>query len=133
MDIMGQLHHVEVNVSDLSRSVAFWGWLLHELGYEEYQKWDCGRSWKRGNTYLVFVQTQERFLSVPYHRSRVGLNHLAFYARSRQHVDELTEKLRERGVPILYEDRHPHAGGKHTYAVFCEDPDRIKVEIVAPE
>jgi catechol 2,3-dioxygenase-like lactoylglutathione lyase family enzyme len=33
----GGLHHVEINVSDLERSVEFWGWLLHELGCELYE------------------------------------------------------------------------------------------------
>ena len=42
------------------------------------------------------------FMDPPYDRRRVGLNHLAFHAASRQQVDELTEALREKGVPILY-------------------------------
>jgi catechol 2,3-dioxygenase-like lactoylglutathione lyase family enzyme len=37
---MGGLHHVEINVSNLKRSVEFWGWLLPELGYELYQECD---------------------------------------------------------------------------------------------
>ena len=131
--MQGLLHHVEINVSNLGRSKEFWGWLLEELGYEVYQKWEMGQSWKLGETYLVFVQSEERFLDVPYHRSRVGLNHLAFHAGSRAKVDELTYSLRERNVPILYQDKHPFAGGKDYYAVFFEDPDRIKVELVAPK
>lgn len=35
---------------------------------------------------------------------------------------ELTEQLRERGVPILYPDKHPHAGGPDCYAVFSRTP-----------
>lgn len=128
----GLLHHVEINVSDLNRSIAFWGWFLEELGYTPFQEWENGKSWKLADTYLVFVQTEERFLDVSYHRSRVGLNHLAFYAESREHVDNITRKLKEKGIKILYEDRHPFAGGKEHYAVFFEDPDRIKVELVAP-
>ncbi|MCG5249785.1 VOC family protein [Brevibacillus agri] len=128
------LHHLELYVADLKRSAEFWGWLLEEqLGYERYQQWASGISWKHGNTYLVFVQAEERFLDVPYHRCRVGLNHLAFHARSREQVEAIHEELRRRGVPLLYEDRYPHAGGREHYALFCEDPDRIKVEIVAPE
>lgn len=129
----GLLHHVELNVSDLKQSIDFWGWLLEELGYRPFQEWESGRSWKIDNTYLVFVQTEARFLDASYHRSRVGLNHLAFHAESRQHVDSLTETLKSKGIPILYEDRHPFAGGKNHYAVFFEDPDRMKVEIVAPK
>ncbi|EHQ58793.1 hypothetical protein PDENDC454_28670 [Paenibacillus dendritiformis C454] len=125
------LHHVEFNVSDLERSIAFWGWLFKELGYEEFQRWPEGISWKQGDTYLVFVQTEARFLDHPYHRKRTGLNHIAFHAESKARVDELRSMLEERGVPMLYADRYPYAGGSSHYAVFFEDPERMKVEIVA--
>lgn len=126
------LHHLEIYVSNLSKSSEFWGWLLGELGYDPYQKWDSGISWKHGETYLVFVQAEERYLDIAYHRSRVGLNHLAFHAESRQQVDEITTQLMEKGINILYQEKHPYAGGDSHYAVFFEDPDRIKVELVAP-
>ncbi|MED1785687.1 VOC family protein [Brevibacillus fortis] len=127
------LHHVEVYVSNLARSKDFWSWLLEsELGYVRYQEWASGISWKQNATYLVFVQAEERFLDTPYHRCRVGLNHLAFYARDREHVDEMREEAIRRGISVLYQDRHPHAGGEGHYALYFEDPDRIKVEIVAP-
>jgi catechol 2,3-dioxygenase-like lactoylglutathione lyase family enzyme len=126
------LHHVEIYVSNLEKSIEFWDWLLIKLGYETYQKWEQGISWKYNETYLVFVQTEQRFLEIPYHRSRVGLNHLAFHAKSKEQVDSITKELEEKGISILYKDRHPYAGGKDYYAVFFEDPDRIKVELVAP-
>jgi catechol 2,3-dioxygenase-like lactoylglutathione lyase family enzyme len=85
-----------------------------------------------GETYIVFVQAEEKFLDIPYHRSRVGLNHLAFHAGSRQQVDDMTTKLEEKGMQILYPDKHPFAGGMEHYAVYFEDPDRIKVELAAP-
>lgn len=129
----GLLHHIEIYVSDLRRTVDFWGWFLEELGYETYQEWGEGRSWKMDDTYIVFVQAEDRFLDIRYHRCRVGLNHLAFHASSRQHVDEMTNKLKEKGVSILYPEKHPFAGGENYYAVYFEDPDRIKVELVAPK
>ncbi|MEN1969058.1 VOC family protein [Lentibacillus sp. N15] len=128
----GLLHHIEIYVSDLNRSIEFWGWFLEELGYNAFQEWENGRSWKLEDTYIVFVQTEEQFLDVPYHRCRVGLNHLAFYAESRQHVDAITKKLEDIGINMLYTDNYPFAGGKDHYAVYFEDPDRIKVELVAP-
>ncbi|MCM3784183.1 VOC family protein [Neobacillus mesonae] len=126
------IHHLEIYVSNLERSTEFWGWLLKELGYEVYQKWEKGISWKYHHTYLVFVQVEEKHMDIPYHRCKVGLNHLAFHAQSRKQVDELTSRLRDQGVRILYEDLHPYAGGEKHYAVYFEDPDRIKVELVAP-
>lgn len=126
------LHHLEIYVSNLSNSTEFWGWFLSELGYEPYQEWDSGISWKDEETYIVFVQAEGRFLEVPYHRSRVGLNHLAFHAKSKEQVDQMTAQLKKKGINILYQDKHPFAGGDSHYAVYFEDPDRIKVEIVAP-
>ncbi|MGG3621999.1 VOC family protein [Bacillus gobiensis] len=126
------LHHIEIYVSDLEKSIDFWSWLLDDLDYSLFQKWDEGASWKYRDTYLVFVQAKEKYQDVPYHRCRVGLNHLAFHARSFEHVDQMTAKLKEKGIPILYEDKQPYAGGPQHYAVYFEDPDRIKVELVAP-
>jgi len=127
----GILHHIEIYVSNLANSLDFWDWFLSELGYALFQEWESGCSFKLHDTYIVFVQTEDRFLDVPYHRCRTGLNHLAFHADSQQEVDDLTEKLRARGIKILYEDRHPHAAS--SYGVFFEDPDRIKVEVVLSE
>ncbi|MDL4843017.1 VOC family protein [Aquibacillus rhizosphaerae] len=128
----GQIHHIEFYVSNLVRTINFWEWFLLELGYTRYQKWDKGISWKLDDAYIVFVQAEDRFLDVSYHRCRVGLNHLAFYAKSRHHVDEITNLLLEKGITILYSDKHPFAGGEKHYAVYFEDPDRMKVELVAP-
>lgn len=127
----GMLHHLELNVSNLIESRKFWDWFLNELGYEMFQEWPEGVSWKLGETYLVLVQTQERFLDKEYHRKQTGLNHLAFHVEDTDAVDKWTAKLKKKGCRILYEDRHPYAGGKGYYAVFFEDPNRIKLELAA--
>lgn len=129
----GQLHHVEIYVDDLVKSQEFWSWFLLELGYEKFQSWDMGVSWKLGATYLVFVQTEEKYKDIPYHRCGSGLNHLAFHAESRKDVDEMLKKLQDKKVPLLYQDKYPFAGGENYYAVFFEDSQRMKVEFVAPE
>lgn len=128
------LHHVELYVSDLKRSMTFWHWFLQELGYEKWDEWDKGESWKVNDTYIVFVQTEEKFLNrPPYHRSAVGLNHLAFWADSKVKVDDMVTQAQQLGWTLLYKDHHPYAGGPDYYAAYFEDPDRIKVELVAPE
>lgn len=125
----GALHHIEIYVADLRRSLEFWSWLLcDKLGYKPFQEWNEGESFILGSTYIVFVQAEKKYLDVPYHRCRPGLNHLAFHAGSKEQVDELTRELEEKGCKILYRDRHPHAGGD-SYAVFFEDPERMKVEV----
>ncbi len=127
------LHHVELYVADLNRSLAFWDWFLRELGYSEFQSWDSGKSFKFGDTYIVFVQAERRFCQEPYHRCRPGLNHLAFHAKSREQVDQISREIQYRGLKLLYPERHPYAGGEGYYALFFEDPDRMKVELVAPD
>lgn len=42
---------------DLERAKAHWGWLLTALGYEQFQDWSAGRSWRRGPTYIVVEQS----------------------------------------------------------------------------
>lgn len=127
------LHHVEINVSSLKSSRKFYDTLLPIMGYSLFQEWEKGFSYKFGTTYLVFVQTIDKHLDSTYHRGQTGLNHLAFHAQSRQQVDDITEMLEALGTTILYKDKHPFAAGDSYYAVFFEDPDRLKLEIVAPE
>lgn len=133
---MTGLNHVEINVSDLRTSIDFWGWLLPQLGFEEYQTWEEGRSYwnKSADVYLVFVQAEEQFRERPYHRKGPGLNHLALWATSREQVRAMPGLLRERGVKVLYDDRPSDSiGAPSEWSVFFEDPDRIKVELVAPD
>ncbi|WP_049894053.1 VOC family protein [Salinarchaeum sp. Harcht-Bsk1] len=129
-DHAGQLHHVELYASDLDASADFWGWLLGELGHEPKDDWDGGRSWVNGPTYVVLIEAEDE--EPAYDRNAPGLNHLAFHAGSREQVDRIIEGVRERSdASVLYPDQHPHAGGY--YALYCEDPEGIKVEVVAPE
>lgn len=126
----GQLHHVEVCSSDLESSVDFWAWLLDELGYEPKSEWEGGHSWIKGPTYIVLKRATNS--EHQFDRQASGLNHLAFHARSRGQVDDLTARIREReDSTVLYDKQHPYAGGY--YALYCEDPEGIKVEIVGPE
>lgn len=126
----GTIHHIELYVKDLSVSRKFWEWFLDRLGYSVYQEWNAGFSMRMGTTYLVFVQAEEKYLEVSYHRCRPGLNHLAFTADSIPEIEAIKSELTERNIPLLYEDRYPYAGGKGYYALFFEDPDRMKVELV---
>ena len=125
------LHHVEIYVSDLERSIAFWTSFMERLGYKA-ERWSGGINYMQGETYLCFLQAPGEHLSAGYHRKRVGLNHLAFHARSRAHVDQMAEWVKSEGYTVLYESKYPYASGPGYYAMYCEDPDRIKVEVVAP-
>lgn len=127
----GTLHHVEVWVPDLDRAVASWGWLLERLGYEPFQDWPAGRSWRLGHTYIVFERSPD--LSEGGHdRCRPGLNHLAFHVAGRSLLDAVTAEAAEHGWSLLFADRHPHAGGPDHYAAYLENVDGFEVELVVP-
>jgi len=129
-DRAGHLHHLELATTDLERAVDFWGWLLAELGYEPKDDWEGGRSWVLDSAYVVVKRAEND--EQPFDRRTAGLNHVAFHAESRDQVDELTAAVRERDdAGVLYDDQHPRAGGY--YALYCESPDGVKVEIVGPE
>lgn len=126
------LHHVELYVSSLADSARWWGALLTRLGWVQYQSWNAGCSWRsRDGTYIVLVQVAEDARYPPYHRRRVGLNHLALRGGSPEQIDALTMELITRGTKLLYADQYPWAGGPGHYAAYVEDPDGIKVELVA--
>jgi RimJ/RimL family protein N-acetyltransferase len=126
----GHLHHVELWVPDLAEARRSWGWLLTELGYTEYQRWDHGVSWRLGATYLVFEDSPARS-GDRHERLRPGLNHLALHAGSRDRVDELVGAAGERGWRLMFADRHPYAGGPDHYAAYLENSAGFEVELVA--
>ncbi|WP_081158139.1 VOC family protein [Ensifer aridi] len=129
------LHHLEIYVSNLDASHAFWANILAKIGYEETGRWGDGFTLSDGeDAYLTFVQVSEAYKSHLYHRCGVGLNHLAFKVKSRDAVDTLRQYCIENNIRNLYDERYPFAnGGKDYYALFVEDPDRIKVEFVVAD
>jgi catechol 2,3-dioxygenase-like lactoylglutathione lyase family enzyme len=131
-DGTGALHHVELWVPDLGRAIASWGWLLGELGYEQFQDWDRGRSWRAGPTYIV-VEQSPAMTSSEHERCRPGLNHLAFHVPGRRRVDELAGTGPAHGWRLMFADTHPHAGGPDHYAAYLEDADGYEVELVASD
>ncbi|TMJ30729.1 MAG: hypothetical protein E6G88_07055, partial [Alphaproteobacteria bacterium] len=84
------------------------------------------------DAYLTFVQVKEKYASHNYNRSGVGLNHLAFRVKGRSLVDSIRQYCLDNNITCLYDERYPFAnGGNDYYALYVEDPDRIKVEFVA--
>jgi catechol 2,3-dioxygenase-like lactoylglutathione lyase family enzyme len=128
---MGTLHHVELWVPDLSRAEHTWGWLLSALGYELFQQWPEGASWRANDTYIVLEQSPARS-AFRHDRHRPGLNHLAFHVSDRGTLDHMVGEALLHGWRLLFADRHPYAGGEHHYAAYLEDRDGYEVELVAP-
>ncbi|WP_329189033.1 VOC family protein [Actinacidiphila glaucinigra] len=128
--VTGVLHHVELWVADPERADAEWGWLLGELGYVPYQRWEAGRSWRLGATYIV-VERSPDLVAGRHERRRAGLNHLAFHVAGRAELDALVTRSRLHGWTLMFPELHPHAGGEEHYAAYLENGDGFEVELVA--
>jgi catechol 2,3-dioxygenase-like lactoylglutathione lyase family enzyme len=125
------VHHVDLVVSSIERSLPFYRDLLGPLGYHRISE-VVG---ERGETiwYLsgpdVALGLREAQSPGAHDRYRVGLHHVAFEAWSRADVDSRAAWLRDRGARI---ESGPEEYGylPGYYAVFFYDPDGIKLELV---
>jgi glyoxylase I family protein len=131
MRSLAGVHHVDLVVSSIERSLRFYRDLLAPLGYHRISEVEG----ERGETiwYLsgpdVSVGLREAQTQGSHDRYRVGLHHLAFEAWSRAAVDERAAWLREQGAEIE-SGPEEYAYSPGYYAVFFFDPDGIKLEIV---
>jgi catechol 2,3-dioxygenase-like lactoylglutathione lyase family enzyme len=127
------VHHVDLVVSSIERSLPFYRQLLGPLGFHRIGEVEGERGetiWYIGgpgsSIGLREAQTQTE---QPYDRYRVGLHHLAFEASSRAGVDERAQWLRNQGAEIESEPQE-YGYMPGYYAVFFYDPDGIKLEIM---
>jgi glyoxylase I family protein len=125
------VHHVDLVVSSIERSLPFYRDLLGPLGWHGVSE----TQGERGETiwYLwgpgTSIGLREAQTEGPHDRYRIGLHHLALEATSRSAVNERTEWLRTQGVEIESgPEEYWYQPGY--YAVFFFDPDGIKLEIV---
>ena len=125
------VHHVDLVVSSIERSLPFYRDLLAPLGYHRISEVEGERGetiWYLGGPDVALGLREAQTEGV-YDRYRVGLHHVAFEAWSRAVVDERAAWLTEQGATIESgPDQYGYMPGY--YAVFFHDPDGIKLEIV---
>lgn len=127
------VHHVDLVVSSIQRSLPFYRDLLAPLGWHGVSEVEG----ERGETirYIAGPGTELGLREAqtptegPFDRYRVGIHHLCFEAPSRAVVNERALWLRSRRAEI---ESGPKEYGYTPgyYAVFFYDPDGIKLEIV---
>lgn len=132
---LGSVSHLDLTVTDVSRSVQFYDRILGRLGYERRDEVGAGapcwtRSDSDGAGFSIALQpARPPGLSKPHDRYAPGLHHVAFYADSRSDVDAFYDFLLAIDAAIL----DPPAEYGYTpgyYALFFADPDGMKLEMV---
>jgi catechol 2,3-dioxygenase-like lactoylglutathione lyase family enzyme len=127
------VHHVDLVVSSIERSLPFYRDLLAPLGYHGISEVEGERGetiyylWGPGTS--VGVREAQAKEAGQHDRYAVGLHHLAFETTSRAAVDERAYWLSEAGAEIESGPQE-YAYDLGYYAVFFYDPDGIKLEIV---
>ena len=126
------VHHVDLVVSSIERSLPFYTQLLGPLGFHTVSQVEGERGetiWYIGGPGTAVGLREALSESEPYDRYQVGVHHLAFEADSRAQVDERAEWIRTQRVEIESEpEEYTYIPGY--YAVFFYDPDGLKLEIV---
>jgi glyoxylase I family protein len=127
------VHHVDLVVSSIERSLPFYRDLLGPLGWHGISEVEGERGetiwylWGPGSSIgLRAAQTES---PLAYDRYRVGLHHVALEASSRGVVNERADWLLQQGAEIESgPEEYWYSPGY--YAVFFYDPDGIKLELV---
>jgi glyoxylase I family protein len=94
------IHHVDLAVSDVERSLAFYFAVLGAAGLEEFERYPS----YRGTEEVVYLRFGETLLGLRpadgrQHRYyEVGIEHLAFYVDTREEVDAAHQRCLEIGL-----------------------------------
>jgi glyoxylase I family protein len=131
LDQMG-IHHVDLVVSSVERSLPFYRELLGPLGWHGISEVEGERGetiWYLSGRDTSIGLRESQSASNEVDRYRIGLHHLAFEAVSRAVVDESAEWLRANGA-LLESEPQEYTYMPGYYAVFFYDPDGLKLEIL---
>ncbi|MEK6926058.1 MAG: VOC family protein [Nanoarchaeota archaeon] len=124
--------HLSIVVKDIKKSEKFYDKLLNFFGFEKITSEEDCHGWSNGPNGFWINQVGDSYKNKDFHRKNVGLNHIAFRAISREVVDKFyREFLLPNKIPVLY--RKPKEYPEYHqgyYAVFFEDPDCIKLELM---
>lgn len=127
----GFINHIDLTVSDLSRSVAFYDRFLGSLGFVRSAEYaGVVPNWTlRSDAAVLSIGLHQARHRAPHDRDAPGLHHLAFHARSREDVDAVFADAVAHGARILDAPaEYDYTPGY--YAAFVADPDGLKLEVV---
>jgi catechol-2,3-dioxygenase len=126
------LYHIQLNISDAKKSIPFYKDLFNYFEYRIIDESESHLGVSNGTTDFWLIETEKAFKASTFHRKNTGLNHLAFKVENRSDVGKFVEEfLKPRNITPLYNSPKEYPEySENYYAVYFEDPDRIKLEVV---
>ena len=126
------IHHVDLAVADVDRSLAFYLALLGPVGWAEEVRYPT----YRGTEQVIYLKEPASGAMFGLRAAdggahdyyNVGIEHLAFEVDSREEVDAAYERCVAHGAQIHFvpeDDRDV----EDYYALFVFDPDGIRIEV----
>jgi catechol 2,3-dioxygenase-like lactoylglutathione lyase family enzyme len=128
--MLKRIDHIYLSVSDFFRSQTFYDLVMRELGQHKGDKVIAGEPHAHyfGPQFQLTIRPAKAGQKhAPY---APGLHHLCFQVETMNDVDLCFEKLRAVGIEVSQPKRYPEYHPEY-YAIFFEDPDGIRLEIVA--
>ncbi len=124
-------NHLTLNINDFKKSSVFYKDFFDYLGAKFIKDDPSHMGVRLGEGEIWIKETEPKYKGRGFHRKATGLNHLAFRVETKEEVDLFyTEFLKTRNIPSLYDSPAHFPYTEKYYAVYFEDPDRIKLEIV---
>jgi catechol 2,3-dioxygenase-like lactoylglutathione lyase family enzyme len=124
------IHHVDLAVADVERSLAFYLTVLGPLGLREAERYPT----YRGTEEVVYLRWGDQYVGLrradggEHRHYQVGLEHLAFFVDARDEVDAAYQRCLEAGARIHFPPEDDR-GVEGYYALFVFDPDGLRIEV----
>jgi catechol 2,3-dioxygenase-like lactoylglutathione lyase family enzyme len=126
---IGGVHHVDISVTNLEASTAWYGELLGMVELFSHRNDERGyavRYLAEPTSGIVMgFEQHDANPGTPFDERRVGLDHLSWSVQGREHLDAWLERLDERGIP--------HSGiSEHELwdVLVFRDPDNVQLEFI---
>ena len=124
------IHHIDLAVSDVERSLAFYLAVLGPVGLYEEVRYPS----YRGTEEIVYLRVGDGYLGFrkadggAHEYYNVGIEHFAFFVDTPEEVDAAYQRCLDIGARIHFppeEDRDIEG----FYELFVFDPDGLRVEV----
>jgi catechol 2,3-dioxygenase-like lactoylglutathione lyase family enzyme len=123
------LNHIILTVADVARSRAFYADVLGFAIIVIEEDPDKSFFFSVGDVQIFVFPSRQPIAGDRFSEFRVGLDHVAFTAPSKEALHELADKLLAAGVDTKGVEQFVHTG--NWYVAF-RDPDNIQLEYWLP-
>jgi glyoxylase I family protein len=124
------LDHLYVSVADLSVSEAFYDPVMRLLDFRKGTGAVAGEPHLHYYNRVLHYTLRPARSKAPHDPYAAGLHHVCLRVQTHEDVDNAMRALRDLGISATEARAYPEYGPDY-YATFFQDPDGIRLEIVA--